>query len=316
MKRKSISISLLSLLIFSLLLSSYTQGLVAPDQLELTVGSYVKGKMLFSNTTHSDHHTANVEISVDNIFNATDIARNIVAILTEIEILDSEAFDMGPFNTFSYTSLLYEFNRSTFIGVAQLLLANSTYSAEMSLLHKTNFIELINRNNSIITIGSYSIEYGDLDIADPKYDEVTGLMAMSYILNYGLIMEFPYTILAISPQANTGDTINFELTDGTVIGKPTINTPDATSYDTIHVEYSNTFVVGFDDVGEVDVFYDAKTGFILRSIEKDTASNSQFEFSPQEINIVKSGLLPFPFLEVLVAIAAFSIILIVYKRRK
>ena len=83
-----------------------------------------------------------------------------------------------------------------------------------------------------------------------------------------------------------------------------------------NVQDSTAVVVGFDDVGEVEVYYDAKTGFVLRSIEKDTASNSQFEFVPQEIKIVKSGLLPFLFLEVLVAVAVFSIVLIVYKRRK
>lgn len=307
---------MLSLLIFTLLLSSYTQGLVAPDQLEVTVGSYVKGKMLFSNTTHSDHHTANVEISVVDIFNATDISLNIVAISVTTEILDSDAFDMGPFTTFSYTSLIFEHNRTTILGVAQLLLSNSTYSAEMSILHKKKFSEFTNFNNSRITIDSYIITFGDLSVADPKYEEVNGLMLMVLILNYGLLMEFPYTILAISPQANVGDTINFELADGSVQGKPAITTPDGSSYDTIHVEYSNAFVVGFDDVDEVEVYYDAKTGFVLRSVEKDTASNSQFEFVPQEIKIAKSGLLPFPFLEVLIAVTVFGIITIIYRKRK
>ncbi len=315
-KTKTISILILNLLLLSLLLSNYTQGLVAPDQLEVTVGSYVKGKMLFSNTTHSDVHTANIEISVDDIFNATDISLNIVAISVTTELLDPNVFDIAPFTTFTYTSLIFEHNRTTLLGVAKLILSNSTYTTEMTLLHKTKFSEFTDLDNAQINIGSYSIKYGDLDVADPKYDEVNILMNKASTIDTAILNEFPYTILAISPKANVGDTINFETVDGTVSNNPTINTPDGTSYDAIQVEYSNTFVVGFDDVGEVEVYYDATTGFILRSIEKDTASNSQYEFAPQEIKIAKSGLLPFPFIEVLMAVTVFSIILVVFRKRK
>ncbi|MCG3217146.1 MAG: hypothetical protein KAS63_10490 [Candidatus Heimdallarchaeota archaeon] len=97
---------------------------------------------------------------------------------------------------------------------------------------------------------------------------------------------------------------------------PSVTASDGNSYDTIHVKYDDSFVLGFDDVDEVDVFYDAQTGLILRSIEKDTASNSQVEFLPSEVVIKRAGLIPFPFTGVIVSFVTIGLIAVFIRKRK
>ena len=86
-------------------------------------------------------------------------------------------------------------------------------------------------------------------------------------------------------------------------------------YDAIHVEYEDTFTYSFDDVDEIDVYYETKTGLLIRSIETDTGSDSQFEFTATEINI-NASLIPFPFAGVIVGLVAIGLTAIYIRKKK
>ncbi|MHA1347556.1 MAG: hypothetical protein ACTSO3_14240, partial [Candidatus Heimdallarchaeaceae archaeon] len=50
----SFTIFIVGLLVASFYFSALTQGALLSDQLEVTKGSYVHGKFLFTNSTHND----------------------------------------------------------------------------------------------------------------------------------------------------------------------------------------------------------------------------------------------------------------------
>ena len=77
-KVKSFTILLLGLLVASIYFSALTQGAVLSDQLIVTEGSYVKGKFLYTNSTHNDVLMAYVTLSVDEIWNDTNTLLNLV----------------------------------------------------------------------------------------------------------------------------------------------------------------------------------------------------------------------------------------------
>jgi hypothetical protein len=99
-----------------------------------------------------------------------------------------------------------------------------------------------------------------------------------------------------------------------VKGTATMLTSDEKSHEAIHVEYADTFTFSFDDVDEVDAFYESKSGLLIKSIETDTASDAHFEFSATEINI-KASLIPFPFFGVIIGLIAIGLSA-VYIRKK
>ena len=101
-----------------------------------------------------------------------------------------------------------------------------------------------------------------------------------------------------------------------VIDKPTVITSNGVSYDTIHVKYDDTFTFALDDLDEVDVYYEAKTGLLIRSIEKDTASDSQLEFLPSEVKIARAGLIPFPITGIIVGFVAIGLIAVFIRKKK
>ena len=80
-KVKSFTILLLGLLVVSIYFSALTQGAVISDQLIVTEGSYVKGKFLYTNSTHNDVLMAYITLSVDNIWNDSYSLLNIVNFL-------------------------------------------------------------------------------------------------------------------------------------------------------------------------------------------------------------------------------------------
>ena len=316
-KNKVLTIFILGVLISSVYFSALTKGAVAPDLLELTKDSYVKGKLLFTNSTHSDLLAANNEITVVNIVNFTDIALNMIQIRVSYDVVNDELLDMEGIDHMHYTSLVLENNRTIGLPVVEYAISNSTYSMSASLLDETTVDGLMNFNNTKVTIDGTTYIAGDVDSSHVKYDEVSEIMLGFIFFNIGIGYEFNYTIYGISPQANVGDVINFGPPRlGSVIDKPAVITSNGDSYDTIHVKYDDTFTFALDDLDEVDVYYEAKTGLIIRSIEKDTASSSQLEFQPSEINIARAGLIPFPITSIIVGFLAIGLIAVFIRKRK
>jgi hypothetical protein len=319
-KTKILTIFILGFLVASIYFSALTQAIVASDILEVNAGSYVKGKLLYSNSSHTDILGAYANITVEDIYNCTTYNIRLMEISVNFDIQSSEgdALGFGVFDTFSYTSLIFADNRSLALPAARLILANNSFWGEVSVLHTQSLDGMMVQNDTRLIIDGTTYKFSDIYPGHPQEDVANDLMITWFLLNLAFGLAFIHTLLAISPTANVGDTINQypPTLSGTVIDKPTVTTSAGKVYDTIHVGYTDTFVLGFGTLDDVDCFYEASSGLLIRSLEKDTVSGEQFEFQPSEVKIKKSGLLPFPFAGVVVSILAIGLVVIFVRKKK
>ncbi|MHA1407444.1 MAG: hypothetical protein ACTSSG_08700 [Candidatus Heimdallarchaeaceae archaeon] len=324
-KAKILSLIVLGVLIPSIYFSALTKAVVASDQLELTKGTTVTGKVLYSNSTVTDELLYYSTLTVEDIFNLTDVNLNVVQFKNALSIPSgsSDPLGFGDVDMFELTSLFFEHNRTTILPAARIFIGNATYTVEISVLGHgyTKYSQFMNLNNTYITFkNGTSYRYGDVEPGDMGYYDITMYMLIYAILNYGLVQYYKWTLWAISPTANVGDKINYVDTDsdvdalGTVIDMPAVTTSNGDSYDTIHVKYAYTYLFGYWDAPEVNAYYDAKTGMLLRVIESD--GTNQYEFVPGEVTIAKKSLLPFPFAGAIVSFVAIGLIVTLVKKRK
>ena len=317
-KTQILTIFILGFLVASIYFSALTKAVVAPDLLEVNADSYAKGKLLYTNSTHSDVLGAYVNITVENVYNLTDPNVEVIEISInyEIESAEGDVLGIGFVDFFAYTALIFSENRSFLMPAARMIVANDTFWGEVSILHSLNLEDIMNMNLTRFVVDGTTYKFEDIYSGHPQEDIISELYLLWALFNWGLSLSFTRTIFAISPLANVGDTINFFPTGGSVIDLPAVTTSDGKSYDTIHVGYADTFVIGFGDYDDVDCFYEASSGLLIRSIEKDTISGEQIEFQPTEVKIKKSGLLPFPFAGVVVSIIAIGLVVVFIRKKK
>ena len=316
-KVKAFTIFIVGLLVASFYFSALSQGALLSDQLEVTKGSYVHGKFLFTNSTHNDVLMAYITLTVDDIWNDTNTFLNVVnfKVLYEFESGEDNPLGTEDFNTLEMTAAVFEHNRTTILPAATMVMANSTWEMSADVLYLEDTEKMMDFDYTNVTIDGNSYIYGDLIGTEPDYSEVLGMMFMFVIVNGVLLTYQAYTPYAINTQANVADTVNFEPADGRVDELEPITTTEGVAHDCINVEYTNTATFGLDDVGEVDTHYEQKTGLLIRSLEKDTAAGTQMEFQPIEV-VIKTSFLPFPFVGVVVSIVAIGLVVVVSRKRK
>ena len=317
MKRKKtiFSFLLVGFMVASLLTANLTRGIVVTDQLEIPDGTYTEGKLLYTNAPSTyDQLWGYATLKVDRIFTPTEIPDKVIQISQEIEIVHE------TYNLINYyineTSVYYTFyvfydNRTTFL-MPRIFLANDTESVEVSLLEETTYAGMMETNNTRVTFkNGTSYKYGDVLLSDPVYAEINSLAFLLWAFGGMLSNQFMYTPFGISPTANVGDNINYLGDYGEVISKPAVIATDGKSYDTILVRYSSTAVMGFWTT-EVDVYYEAATGFPLRIMEK--VGSEHVEFVPGEF---KSGAgIPFSTTGIILGFIAIGLITIIRKKKK
>jgi hypothetical protein len=323
MNKRTKILTLLILVTFipSIYFSSNIKAVVVSNQLELTKDSYVKGRGLFSNSSVTDLLAWRNTITVEDIYNTTDLGLNLVQVKVGYEVENwGELFGLEE-ELVEFTHLIFEHNRTEILPAARLFVENSTYSVELSVLGYTAVEELLNFNNTKITFyNGTTYTWGDVQPGDFGYSELSMWMFFFLLINYGLLENFKWTLLGISPTANVGDSVKYYNTDsdsddlGSVVDKPTITTPVGKSFDAIHVQYEYNFVFGFWSPPTLDCYYDAKTGLLIRSIEDD--GTEKFEFTPDEIVIKRAGLIPLPISGVIFGIVAIGLITIYKRKRK
>lgn len=317
-KIKSFTILLLGLLVASIYFSALSQGALLSDQLVVTEGSYVRGKFLFTNSTHNDLLMAYITLTVDDIWNDTYTLLNIVnfKVLYEFESGEDNPLGTEDFTTMEMTAAVFEHNRTTILPAATLVMANDTWEMSADILYLEDTENMLDLDYTNVTIDGDSFIYGDMDGTEPEYSDVLGMMFMFAIINGALLSYQAYTPYAINPQANVADTVHFEPTNGVVDELEPITTSEGDAYDCVNVEYINTATFGLDDVGEVDVHYEQKTGLLIRSLEKDTSGDTIMEFQPIEVVIKSAGFLPFPIVGVIVSFVAIGLVVVISRKRK
>ncbi len=317
-KIKSFTILLLGLLVASMFFSALTQGAVLSDQLIVTEGSYVRGKFLYTNTTHNDVLMAYITLSVDDIWNDSYSLLNMVnfKVLYEFQADGENPLGADDLTTMEMTAVVFEHNRTTFLPAASLVMSNDTWemSADVLYLGKTDAMMDFNKAN--ITVDGVSYIWEDMDGSEDYYMDYFGMVFSMALMNAFLLVYNSYTPYAINPHGNVADTVSFEPSNGVVDEFEPITTSGGDAYDCVNVEYINTATFGFDDVGEVDVHYEQKSGLLIRSLEKDTSGDTQMEFQPIEVVIKSAGFLPFPIVGVIVSFVAIGLVVVISRKRK
>ena len=311
MKNKAIiSYLLAGILLFSIISSDLTKGILASDQLEIKVGSIVDGKLLISTSVAADVLQAYVTISDEKVFIPADISDLIVQIQVIIKPVEDYGFGLLEDPTELRLNFLAFYDNRTTIILGSLYTENATESIEMTVLHETKYFDMINPDNRKITFknGTTALA-GSIEHADPKYIllEEFSLISDSYL---NLIK---WTIFAISPTAVIGDDISYTPVLGLVIGTPAVTTTNGDSYDAILVEYYDTrFFNTWGIAYEVHAYYEAATGFLVELHEE--LDQGTWKFIPGTIDIVTG--IPFAIEGVIVGLAAIGLIATYIRKRK
>jgi hypothetical protein len=317
-KVKSFTILITGLLVASICFSALSQGALLSDQLIVTEGSYVKGKYLYTNSTHNDVLMAYMTLSVDEIWNDTNTLLNLVnfKVLYEFQADGENPLGADDMTIMEITAAVFEHNRTTFLPAATLMMRNATWKASVDILYLKDTAGMMDFDKANITIDSVSYLWEDMDGSETNYMDYFGMIFSFAIINAVLLSYNAYTPYAINPHGNVADTVSFEPSNGVVDEFEPITTTQGDAYDCMNVEYINTATFGLDDVGEVDTHYELKTGLLIRSLEKDTSGSTQMEFQPIEVVIKSAFFLPFPFVGVLVSFVAIGLVVVLTRKRK
>lgn len=314
-KKIKFSIALLSVLISSIIIADLSKGVLISDQLEINNGSYVEGKVFYSDGGVTDDLFSYATITVEDIFTTTDTSEELI----QIKVAQEMQPDYG-FRYFNYlfneskvemTHLVFYDNRSTFQAYARVYVENGTDSLEISTLGYTKISELMDVNNTKVTVtNGTSYVLGSMSI--DEYIVFIPFLADFFGWIDFFVDEYEWTLLGISPVANVGDTVNFNIFKGDVVGKPAVTTSLGKSYDTIHVKIMDTSLFGWDNFPEVNAYYDIETGFLIKIVEE--SPSYKYEFVPGEIKL-SSGI-PFSTTGIILGLAAIGLIAYFSKKKK
>ena len=314
-KKAKLSIALLSILVSSIMIADLSKGILISDQLEVLNGSYVEGKVLHSDGgSVVDDLFSYATIKVDDIFTTTDTSEKLIQVTVSQEIQPdyySNYFNyINNESKVEMTHLVFYDNRTTFLAFARIFVDNGTESIEVSLLGATKISELMDFNRTKITYANGS-SYVLSTMTPAQEASLSFILAdFDYWINFFKI-EYAWTIFGISPIANVGDTVNFAVALGDVVGKPPVTTSLGESMDTIHVKYTHMSIFGWWDAPEINAYYDIETGFLIKLVEEGVV---KFEFVPASVKL-GSGI-PFSTIGIVLGLAVIGLITYFVRKKK
>ena len=299
-----------SILLTAILVSNVSNAILASNQLEVGVNSFVEGKLLVETSVAGDELMAYVSITVTKIFTPTDITDKIIQFEVKIQpVVDYESNFLENPTEFRATHLVFFDNRST-IMLGEFVVTNATEQIEMTVLHETKFADMTNPDNRKITFANGTSDLaGSLDHADPKYIMLEEFSDISGF--YQLVYKF--TMLAISPTAVLGDDISYDPNLGLVIGTPAVITSEGDGYDSILVEYTDTLLFNsWTSAYEVHAYYEAATGLLIQLYER--LDQGTWKFIPSKVDTVIAA--PFSTATAILSIVVIGLIAVIYKKKK
>jgi len=237
-KKTILTMVVLGMFITSIYVADVSKAVLVSDQLDLVVGTYVNGKLLYTNSTLTDHLLGYVDITVEDAFVATDTGDSLfkVKVAYDISAHNTNYLDFGDFNSIEMTHVIVKTNRTDILPAGTLYMGNNTFGVTMTTLHNTTVVGMMDVDDLKVTFNNgTSYIYGAVSSA---LQVALGEYVIGWALFNGIFATYwEWTFLAISPLANVGDTVNYDVILGTVLDKPTVITSTGSSYDTIHVEY-------------------------------------------------------------------------------
>jgi hypothetical protein len=316
-KRNLLSILVLGFLVSSIITSDLSKGAVASDQLEINKGSYVKGEYLITNNTHTNEFIWKIDIEIEKSIKPRGSSNKFDQIkISQYDFANDEMSPVEGMDRFERTQLVFNHNRTTLLLAARIFVSNSSYSVEISTLHHSNFADIMNGTKARITYGNGTeYDFESVSPTDPEYSELSSLVSFWTYYNTFMLAERPWTIHAISPKAQIGDTITFDEAFGDVIDTPDLIFLNLGTYNSIQVQYVNTTCFFTELFLEVEVFYESKTGLMIRSVEDYPPANVTLLFIPNEINIKSNNLGLIIGISVAVVVVLTIIVVIYFKKK-
>ncbi|MCE7740230.1 MAG: hypothetical protein KAU62_15550 [Candidatus Heimdallarchaeota archaeon] len=314
-KKTILTLVVLGLFITSIYVADVSKAVLVSDQLDLVVGTYVNGKLLYTNSTLTDHLLGYIDITVEDAFVATDTGDSLfkVKVAYDISTHNTDYLDFGDFNSIEMTHVIVKTNRTDILPSGTLYMGNDTFGVTMTTLHNTTVVGMMDIDNLKITFNN-GTEYIYGDVVSSPLLSALGEYAFGWAIFNGIFATYwDWTFLAISPLANVGDTVSYDPDLGIVLDKPAVITSTGASFDTIHVEYLvATYGLAFDITTALEVFYDAKTGLILKTIE--TYGSDKVEFIPGEVKNVVG--IPFSTTAIIAALTVLSTLALIVRKRR
>jgi hypothetical protein len=316
MNRKNtfLTLAILGLFVTSIYAADVSRAVLVTDQIDLVVGTYVNGKLLFTNSTINDHLIAYINIEVEDAFATTDSSDSLFKVKVIYTIDDTSLFSIGDFDVIEMTHVIAKINRTDILPAGRLYLGNATFGVTMTTLYNTTAVGMLDWENTLKITFNNGTEYFYDEVTSPALQLALDEYVFAWaIFNLGLADYWTWTFLAISPTANTGDDVSYEPAFGEVLGKPALLLATGKSYDSIQVLYNvPTWGFVFGGANALEVFYDAKTGLIMKTIE--TLGADKAEFIPTEIKNVKG--IPFSTTAIIAAITVLSTLALIVRKRR
>jgi hypothetical protein len=310
MKRSNfISLITVFLLIFSILSSNLSKAnviTISSNQLALEVGSYVEGKILYSNDAIENFHAANAIISVDRIFNTTDTEDRLVQITFAVDQSFTKQFDLYMIRAeyflfdadlvyrmmdeglerYEFTYLFNYDNRTTFLPLARLYYENTTCSIEVTLLDQTSVSGLMNTSNLMYRFSDGTeFQLGTINSSHPYFGYVDDYWSAFYLLSGESRHYLEWCLFGISPTTSSLSLVNSTRYHGTVVNDDVeIKTIRGKKLDTILVSYNDTSFIALREPYTVLGYYDTRTGLLIKySEESDHWNYQKLEFIPKKV---------------------------------
>jgi hypothetical protein len=279
-------------LIATLYITVPTYAIIASNQLELIKGSYVEGRLFYSNSTVNNLLVSYPKISVEGNIEPFDISHQLIKVRYRVDFIPGVFNPLGnPYHDFiELTHVIFQHNRTTLLPAAKFATGNSTHYYEASVLEYNSVADMLNENNTKLTLNSTSYYWRDVTPTHPYYFELNDLMFTYFIVNFMNIRDYyKWTLLGISPTANVTDQINYVNTNtktdalATVVAKTQISTLSGPIINATHVNYDYTSVFGWWDNPNVDAYYEEETGLLVQMKESDGVI--EYEFLPTTVYI-------------------------------
>ena len=305
---------LLVLVLTAFLLTSLTvRSETAPNLLELDEGITVTGNF------HQITDYSTMTFSVDKIWHDPFFDLDVVEISRDF-VLTPPLDPIVNVSRAILTSIFINNNRSVLIPVVKYHV--ETWDDIIIIYLDVSESLNITEESLKVIVNGVSYVYEDMDPGSLDYSKISMWMmswALGNVLEQGLM---PMAKYAISPQATTGQYIDYGPYQGEVIGFTEYYINEKEYYEVIEVHHDEV-VIYVDILGSVDpytigestYFYEKRTGMVLNWIEYDSIADANYYFNATEVTGIRPLKTSVSFIVVL-STAIIAIPIVLAKRKK
>ncbi|MHA1219092.1 MAG: hypothetical protein ACTSO5_10530 [Candidatus Heimdallarchaeaceae archaeon] len=299
---------LLVLVLTALLLTSLSvRSETAPNLLELDEGITVVGDF------HYYTALGPMTFTIDRIWHDSFFDLDVVEISREL--IHTNLDPIVNVSREIVTAVVINSNRTNLIPVLRHYV--KTWDDTIDIFLDVSESLNITSESLKVTVNGVTYVYDDMDPMSLVYSKISMWM-MSWLL--GNVLEqglMPLTKYAISPNATTGQFIDYGPYQGEVMGFTEYYINEKEYYEVIEVHHDEV-IIYVDILGDVDpytigestYFYEKRTGMVLNWIEYDSIADENYYFNATEVTGINPLKTSVSFIVVLsTAIIAIPIVL-------